>query len=205
MVRCFSQLVITHHGTEVWKSDGTAAGTVLVPISRLVHKGRIRTALKTSMVSLISRHRISASIARCGKVMVPAAGTVQISAATQSISVGWGNNMANEGNTLYFMAGILVVMNCGKPPYHGGHAKNQDAANTLKLGFNPQLTTVNGRVYFSGKTDAHGYELWKNRWYIRRHHTRGRCQSRYEQFVSQLARQYSRQTVLLCARRNSRR
>jgi ELWxxDGT repeat protein len=156
------------NGSELWKSDGTAAGTVLVRDIRPGPGSSLPASLTNVNGILYFRADDGISGAELWRSDGTAAGTVIV----QDLRVGIGSSspdqLTNVDGTLFFSAndgnsGTELWRVTGSGPvelvsgplpgsgiFPGGSASNPD-----------QLTNVSGSLYFSATDGIHGRELWK--------------------------------------------
>ncbi len=156
------------NGPELWKTDGTAAGTVLVKNIYPGKGGPTPQTLTNVNGTLFFMADNGANGRELWKSDGTAAGTVMV----KDIWPGPGNSypfeMANVNGTLFFAAdngmngrelwksdgteaGTVMVRNI--QPETGGYG----------YGSNPfRLTNVNGTLYFNVYTSPNGQELWKS-------------------------------------------
>jgi ELWxxDGT repeat protein len=146
------------HGWELWKSDGTAAGTVLVKdINPAVFPGGGSAApydLTNVNGTLFFRADDGTNGWSLWKSDGTAARTVLVSAAAQN---PW--QFANVNGTLFFGAYDATSDSPGVWKSDG------TAAGTvfLKSGVSPtRITDVNGTAFFTGYNSRYGSELWKS-------------------------------------------
>jgi ELWxxDGT repeat protein len=149
------------HGQELWKSDGTAAGTVMV--------ADIRPGSSSSYTSDLTNVNGALFFAASGlpaeselwKSDGTAAGTVMVSAINSNGS-GAPSQLTNVNGMLYFSA---------TDGTHGAELWRSDgtAAGTFMVAdINPgsassspaDLTNVDGVLYFAANDGTHGQELW---------------------------------------------
>ncbi len=163
------------HGFELWKSNGTLGGTVLV-----------KDIAVGSDAGLSERFAVTAQITRVGSSLFfsarsgtggqelwktdgTTAGTVLVKAFPND-SAGYGPlSLTAVGNVLYFRAsddatGFELWRSDGTT---AGTFRVRDlrAGSSGGLGsvlFNPQLTIVNGALYFRGNDGFTGTEIWKS-------------------------------------------
>ncbi|MFO0978627.1 MAG: ELWxxDGT repeat protein [Planctomycetaceae bacterium] len=150
--------------TELWKTDGTVAGTVLVKDIYPGGTGSFPTSLYNMNGTLYFSAAEPTSGVQLWKSDGTAAGTVLVKAifpgATNNSSPG---NFAAVGNTLFFTANDGV----------NGHdiwKSDGTTAGTVRVGhsvtssnFLPgNLTNVGGALYFTANTNETGLELWKS-------------------------------------------
>lgn len=150
------------HGRELWKSNGTAAGTVLV--KDITPQGGSRIASLTNVNGLLYFEvRVDEDQIQLWKSDGTTTGTLLIKNFPTVDSYSSLGNFTSFGGKLYFTAGdssrgrelwksdgtaagTVVV----KDIYNGG------------LGSNPrELTVVGDTLYFSADDSARGRELWK--------------------------------------------
>jgi ELWxxDGT repeat protein len=149
------------HGTELWKTAGTAAGTTMVAD---INPG----SASSSPGSLTNVNGTLFFVANDGthgtqlwKSDGTAAGTTMVTAINPT---GFSpNNLTNVNGTLFFSA------NDGT---HGTQLWKSDgtaAGTTMVTAINPSggsnpadLTNVNGTLYFSADGGQQGYQLWKS-------------------------------------------
>ncbi|HVK13123.1 MAG TPA: ELWxxDGT repeat protein, partial [Gemmataceae bacterium] len=149
------------HGTQLWKSDGTEAGTVLF---KDFSPGS--TNWMESLANVNGTLYISASDGTNGLELWKSDGTVAGTVLVKDIVPGSGGSgpfyLTNVNGTLYFTADDGT---------HGRELWTSDgtAAGTVlvadvnpgAVGSTPRwLTDVNGTLYFSADNGTHGRELW---------------------------------------------
>jgi ELWxxDGT repeat protein len=149
------------HGTQLWKSDGTAAGTVLVKDFSPGWSGGVE-----SLANVNGTLYIAASDGTNGGELWKSDGTVAGTVLVKDIVPGSGGSvpyyLTNVNGTLYFSADDGA---------HGRELWKSDgtAAGTVlaadvhpgAAGSTPRwLTDVNGTLYFSADDGMHGRELW---------------------------------------------
>ena len=143
------------HGFELWKSNGTAAGTVLVKDINPGSKGSYPASLTNVNGSLFFQANDGHGDA-LWKSNGTAAGTVVVKDIPSGV-----NSLTNVNGTLFFIANDDPGLEVWK--------SNGTAAGTVlvkdinpRFGSAPdQLTNINGTLFFQA-TDGHGYELWKS-------------------------------------------
>jgi ELWxxDGT repeat protein len=152
------------HGPELWKSDGTAAGTVLV---KDINPGSAASS-PSSLTNLNGTLFFSANDGTTGQELWKsdgtAAGTVLVKDIDPGSSNSYPSDLTNASGTLYFAA------NDGT---HGTELwqSNGTAAGTVLVadintnpssaGSNPMyLTVVGAHLFFVANDGYHGYELW---------------------------------------------
>ncbi len=151
------------HGVELWKSNGTAAGTVMVKdITPGVNGfGPEWLTNVNGTLFFVADNGVS------GPELWKSNGTLAGTQLVKNILPGVGNHVFNleaVNGTLFFTANNGV---------HGGELWKSDgtAAGTVLVkdirggfvGSNPtQLTNVNGTLFFTASDGFHGIELWKS-------------------------------------------
>jgi len=146
----------TEVGTELWKSDGTSAGTTLVhdivPGSASSHP-RSLTVVNDTLYFRISRPG-SSSPNEIWKTDGTSTGTVLVVGGT----TGKGN-LANANGELFFTAANELWKTDGTSE---GTAMIAGASSMPERLFATPPVFANGNFYFAGETTANGLELWKS-------------------------------------------
>ena len=139
------------HGQELWKTDGTAAGTVMVADINPGSAGSSPANLTNVNGALYFAANDGAHGTELWKTDGTATGTVMV-ADINAGSAAYPSNLTNVNGELFFA--------------DGGSLWKSNAAGTVqvsnavsKLG---GLTNVNGTLYFRGNDRIHGNELWKS-------------------------------------------
>jgi ELWxxDGT repeat protein len=151
------------HGQELWKSDGTAAGTVMVkdicPGTASSQPGNLANVNGTLF--------FTASDGTTGvelwKSNGTAAGTVLVKDINPGSASSYPSELTNLNGTLFFRAYDAI---------HGEELWKSDgtAAGTIlvkdfrpgNIAFGPRsLINVNGTLFFTAFEEIHGHELWK--------------------------------------------
>jgi ELWxxDGT repeat protein len=147
-------------GMELWKSDGTAAGTVMVkdiyPGSSGGGAGNLTNVGGTLFFSAIDGVHGGALWKSDGT----AAGTVMV----KDVWPGNSSNFANVNGTLFFHA------NDGATGYELWKSDGTTAGTVLvkdiypwsNSSFRSYLTNVGGTLFFRANDGTHGYEVWKS-------------------------------------------
>ncbi|MBD2057868.1 pre-peptidase C-terminal domain-containing protein [Oculatella sp. FACHB-28] len=152
------------NGTELWKSDGTAAGTVLVKDINTTVGGsslpRSLTAVGDTLYFVASNQGGNFELWKSDGT---AAGTVQVADLAAGLVSSSPNSLTNVNGTLFFTANAGAT---GTELYRldPGSTTPQllDIATTGNPNSFPEnLTVVNNGLYFTAITDANGIEIWK--------------------------------------------
>jgi ELWxxDGT repeat protein len=152
------------NGTELWKSDGTAAGTVLVKDINTVVGGsslpRSLTAVGDTLYFVASNQGGNFELWKSDGT---AAGTVQVADLAAGLASSSPGNLTNINGILFFTANAGAT---GTELYRldPGSTTPQllDIATTGNTNSFPEnLTVVNNGLYFTAVTDANGIEIWK--------------------------------------------
>lgn len=151
-------------GNELWKSDGTRAGTVQV---KDIFPG-VSNSNPLFLTNVNGTLYFTANDGTWGfelwKSDGTTAGTVQVKDIVAGTNMSYPSNLTNVNGTLYFTARDAA----GDEELW---KSDGTAAGTLPVkdifagttGSNPtRLTNVNGILFFSARDAAGGYELWKS-------------------------------------------
>jgi ELWxxDGT repeat protein len=152
------------NGLELWKSDGTAAGTVLV---KDINPGTNSSGAQ-SMTILGSNLYFSASNESNGNELWKSDGTTEGTVLVKDIvpGPGWSSiqNLAVAGNTLCFTA--YNASNGRELWRSDGTTEGTVLVKDIYPGNNsryPQnLTAVGGNLYFTAEDYNGGFEIWKS-------------------------------------------
>jgi ELWxxDGT repeat protein len=151
------------NGTELWKTDGTAAGTVLV---KDINSG-VNSSSPANLININGILYFTASNSTTGTELWKSDGTAAGTVLVKDILAGTGTsspaNFTNVNGTLYFTA------NDGTNGFGLWKSDGTAAGTVLVKQLNPQslgsspanLTTINGTLYFPAYDPDYGYELWK--------------------------------------------
>jgi ELWxxDGT repeat protein len=144
------------HGYQLWKSDGSAAGTSLVKVLTLAPLTTI-----ARLTNANGRLFFTAAVAAGGPKLWTsdgsAAGTVQVG------TVGVVGSLVNVNGTVYFSGSTAAGVALWK-------SDGTDAGTALVKNINPgssnlaltNLTDVNGTVFFTVTVAASETQLWKS-------------------------------------------
>ena len=164
MASCSSQANDGVHGIELWKSDGTAAGTMMVAD---INPGPW-SSFPEHFTDVNGTVFFQADDGLHGfelwKSDGTAAGTVLVKDINPLASGSFPDDLTNVNGTLFFEA---------VDPTHGSELWKSDgtAAGTVIVkdinpgsnGSTPQsLLNVNGTLFFQANDGVHGFELWKS-------------------------------------------
>lgn len=151
------------YGDELWKSDGTKAGTVLVK--------DIRFGPETSNPkNLMNVNGVLYFTADNGKNGVElwksdgtSAGTVMVSDIYTGKAASNPSNITNVNGTLYFSAVTAKGAELWKSNGTAAGTVMVKDIRTGVLGSSPQwLTPINNTLYFTANNGTQGVELWKS-------------------------------------------
>jgi ELWxxDGT repeat protein len=157
------------HGMQLWKSNGTAAGTVMV---RVIYPGGTffgADARNIEMANVNGTLFFAAGTAsrsnfELWKSNGTAAGTVLVKDIRPGSASGYPTSLTNVNGTLFFAADDGI---------HGQELwkSNGTAAGTVLVkdvrpgsasAYPRYLTNFNGTLFFSADDGTHGKELWKS-------------------------------------------
>jgi ELWxxDGT repeat protein len=159
------------HGTQVWKSDGTAAGTTRVTdlTAGFGMPGSGATLLTAAGNTLYFVAGDGTHGTQLYKTDGTAAGTVSLKddllGNGQPLAPGlWsGLSLANVGGTLFFTAGNFGGPELWKTDGTPGHTTKLATFESPNGPTGPMnLTAVGNTVYFAASDRDHGLELWKS-------------------------------------------
>jgi ELWxxDGT repeat protein len=154
------------HGKELWKSDGTAAGTFMVKDIVANSNGSNPDLLTNVNGTLFFTAFQPDTGFEIWKSDGTASGTVMVKDVIPGHESVQADQLVNVNGTLFFSSN----------DYFGNFTKlwksdGTGAGTVLVKEFTPyidgnneirNLTHVNGTVFFSVKDETHGYELWKS-------------------------------------------
>jgi ELWxxDGT repeat protein len=151
------------HNNELWKTDGTAAGTVLVKDIRTGDNSSDPLDLTWVNGTLYFTADDGVNGRELWKSNGTAAGTVMVKDILPGASGSSPGNLTAVGGTLYFSASDGIT---GDELWKS----NGTAAGTVRVGhsgtsanFTPRnLTSIGGSLYFSAFTFETGFEVWKS-------------------------------------------
>lgn len=152
------------HGVELWKSDGTAAGTVLVKDINVGVSGSFPSSLRDVSGKLF----FVADDGIAGRELWitdgTAAGTLIVNDIIPGPGSAFPDSPTNVNGTLYFVAGGSdggreLWKSDGTP---AGTVQVKDIFPGVTSSTPQGLTNANGTLYFSATNGAGGHELWKS-------------------------------------------
>jgi ELWxxDGT repeat protein len=160
----FFQAYESTDGDELWKSDGTDAGTVMVKDIVSGIGGSYPQYLANVNGTLFFRALDATHGQEVWKSDGTAAGTVMVKDIVSGNGSAYPGNLTNVNGTLFFQA------------YDGTHgyelwkSDGTDAGTMMVKDINsgsgdayPEyLTNVNGTLFFEANDTTHSYELWKS-------------------------------------------
>ncbi len=158
------------NGWEIWKSDGTATGTVLL---KDINSNSYSSATPSYLTKVNSTLFFTADDNTNGRELWKSDGTTAGTILVKDINVGYGDafdlsSLANVNGILYFVAtngttGYDALWKSDGTTVGTILVKDIDPAiaqySYQKL---DNLTNVNGVLYFSGYDNTNGRELWKS-------------------------------------------
>jgi ELWxxDGT repeat protein len=152
------------NGYELWKSDGTDAGTVLVKDIRSGTSGSLPFYLTNVNGTLFFRADNGINGQELWKSDGTDAGTVMVKDINSGAAASTPGILTNVNGTLFFTA------NNGTTGYELWKSDGTDAGTVLvkdiRSGLSTSsprhLTNVNGTLFFSANNGTNGQELWKS-------------------------------------------
>jgi ELWxxDGT repeat protein len=153
-----------HDGSMLWKSDGTAAGTVLVKDIRSDGLGALPPMLTNVNGTLFLQANDGVSGPELWKSDGTAAGTTLVKDIYSGIGGSYPGSLASVNGTLFFSARNATA---GRELWK---SDGTAAGTVLVKDINPgnassnpsHLANVNGTLFFSAYNATTGYELWKS-------------------------------------------
>jgi trimeric autotransporter adhesin len=161
------------HGTELWKTDGTEAGTVLVKdIYNGPESSQIRALMNVNGLLYFSADD-GVSGEELWKSDGTGTGTVMVKDINPGMDRGFGSTFLNVNGIIYFEgnngvdgyelwktdgteAGTTMIKDISQGVYTSGSQTGMP-----RSGFPRNLTLVNGVIFFNALDETHGDELWK--------------------------------------------
>ena len=152
------------HGAELWKSDGTQAGTVLVKDIRPGVSGSSPQNLVNVNGTLYFTATTTQSGTELWKSDGTAAGTVLVSDIRTGVAGSAPSSLTNVNGTLYFIAndginGVEVWKSNGTA---AGTSLVKDIRTGALSSHPANLFNHNGTLYFTADDGVTGNELWKS-------------------------------------------
>jgi ELWxxDGT repeat protein len=159
-----------YSGQELWKSNGTAAGTVLVRDIRPGNTGSYPDSLTNFKGTLFFSADDGVHGRELWRSNGTGAGTMLVkdinpgSGSSMSVPFGQGVNLINVNGTLFFVA------NNGVSGFELWKSNGTAAGTVLVKDINPgsassgarYLTNLNGTLFFTATNGVTGLELWKS-------------------------------------------
>ncbi|GAB3325826.1 hypothetical protein GCM10027299_24440 [Larkinella ripae] len=151
------------HGEELWKSDGTTVGTVLVKDIHPLGSGNLfELVVMNNLLYLTANDGTNG--AELWKSDGTAAGTVLVKNLVAGSSGSNPQDLEVVNNTLFFRATVSSDTELYKSDGTVGGTvlvKNINPGNNASS-FPSYLTNVNGTLYFTANDGTNGTELWKS-------------------------------------------
>ncbi len=151
------------HGTELWKSDGTAAGTVLV---KDINLGTGHSS-PSNLAAVGSTLYFAATNGTNGRELWKSDGTEAGTTMVKDIYLG-SNGSSPEALTA-FNGSLYFRANDGIHGYELWKSNGTEAGTVMVKDINPTaasnpnwLTAYNGSLYFTANDGTHGQELWRS-------------------------------------------
>jgi ELWxxDGT repeat protein/VCBS repeat-containing protein len=153
-------------GVELWRSDGTAAGTTLV---KDIYPG-ISQSLPSSLINLNGTLLFWATDGTNGTELWRSDGTAPGTTLVKDIYLGigssgsFGNWFVNVGSTLFFAAndGVNGTELWCSDGTAAGTTLVQDIRSGSSGSAPRSATNVNGTLFFAANDGINGYELWRS-------------------------------------------
>ena len=151
------------HGEELWRSDGTTAGTALV---KDIYPGTGNSSNPSELTNAGGFLFFAADDGTTGNELWRSDGTTAGTTLVKDIRSGssgsYPSNVVNVGGAVFFRA------NDGSTGYELWRSDGTGAGTTLVKDIDPgpgesdpeNLTNVGGTLFFAADDGTHGYELW---------------------------------------------
>lgn len=151
-------------GVELWKSDGTQAGTVMVKDIETGSGSSNPANLTNVNGTLFFSAYDSTNSIELWKSDGTTAGTVMVKDINPGVGGSFPGYLTNVNGTLFFSAYDST------DGYELWKSDGTTAGTVLVNDINPgtggsnvsELTNVNGTLFFNANDGSHGYELWKS-------------------------------------------
>ena len=151
-------------GTQLWRSDGTAAGTVMLTDINSAGGGMSPTNLTNVNGKLFFTANDGTDGSQVWASDGTSAGTTMISSLKPTTGSANPSQLTAVGSTLFFTAnagssGIQLYSADGV----AAHTHLVYSVTNGSIGASPSdLTNVNGELYYAGYDSVHGNQLWKS-------------------------------------------
>jgi ELWxxDGT repeat protein len=151
------------HGCELWKSDGTRAGTVMVQDILPGRRGSAPASLTDFNGTLFFSAWDIAHGSELWRSDGTSAGTVLVTGMKPDMSLSPWSKLTDVEGTLYFSV-YDATHNAYKIWKSDGTAAGTVLVRSMPRRSCPpeQLTDVGGTLYFNASDKVHGEELWKS-------------------------------------------
>lgn len=154
------------HGAELWKTDGTAAGTMMVSDIVAGAEGSFPNWLTNVNGTLYFSASTAATGVELWKSDGTAGGTVMVKNIWQGANSSNPSNLIDVNGTLFFQAnngnGINGYELWKSDGTEAGTVLVKDIYAGIGHSLPSQMTNVNGTLFFYASDGIHGAELWKS-------------------------------------------